>query len=168
MSVGMFDDQGELLDDLVVPVDLDDPRVARFANHRVAVFQPLEGMNLNALVALGQGLRIVLPNDLLRGRHFFDPRVAHVQQEVAAGQHGNVVRGETEGNFPCDGALLVDDDDVTLVLGQDFMRNWLGSAGGREENEKVNGNQKEDIASALHGNLVLKLAGTVSPCAPRK
>ena len=63
---GLLDRQRDLLDDLAVLVHLDDPPVAALGDHRDAVGEPLEGVDLDAALVLLR-LGLVLPDDFLCG-----------------------------------------------------------------------------------------------------
>ena len=71
----------------------------------------------------------MLPDNFLVRRHLFDRCVIDVKQEIAVGQQSDVVRRGDERDFPFDFVLGVDDDDVALVLGENFPVGMGGRAG---------------------------------------
>ena len=81
----MLDDEGDLLDDLVLGVDLDDPLVAGLGDHGQSVRQALKRMNLDGAFVRFLGLRDMLPDHLLVGRHLDDGHVVGWDEDVTVG-----------------------------------------------------------------------------------
>jgi hypothetical protein len=118
--------QRHLADDLAVRVHLDDAAVAALGNHRAAVRQPLEGVNLDAPLVVAGRLRVVPPHDLLVRRHLGHGRRAGVEEEVPVRQEVDVVRVVLAVHLPLDLAVLTDERDAALVLRQDAVRGRVG------------------------------------------
>ena len=118
---GLIDDEPGNYLDRPCPsgVDLDDPPVAGLGDHRPAIGQALEGVDLDScpLVRGPRGREVCFQADLLveaSSRRPFTLSVVH--QDVAVGEDLDVVRGVAERDLPLDLALGTDDRELALVL----------------------------------------------------
>ena len=79
-----------------------------------AVVEALECVDLHAALGVGRHGN-VLPDDLFVRRHLLDLGAADVDQEIAIGKQGNIVRSAAQRHFPFDLALGIDDRDMAPV-----------------------------------------------------
>ena len=141
VGAGLFNDEGKFLDNLVVLIDLDDPRIAGFTDHRVSVVKPLERMNLNAALGVGR-FGNVRPYHLLVRRDFLDRRVTHVRQDIPVWQQLDVMRRILAGHLPFHLTLGIHNRNMPVIPRQHLVIRPLLSAGkGSDSGEQKSGGQ---------------------------
>ena len=99
--------QRNLAGDHAGRIDLDDPRGARFDDHRGAVGESLERVHLDGPVSVAVALCIVLPDGPTVGVEFYDLRPAVLIEQVTIGEEMEIV-DRAAGDFPFDAAVGAD------------------------------------------------------------
>ena len=105
-----------LVDELAVLVDLDDPAGRRLGDHRAAVVQPLEGVDLERLPGVAVlVLGVVLPDDLPVGVEFDELRPVSLGQDVAVGEELDAMHRAEAWKRPEQFAVAIEGDKLLLV-----------------------------------------------------